>query len=167
MKKEECAGNMVPDVSSGRYKDFLEGMPAILDAIGHDDFYRTLSAKVSCFVGSRRYLVIRYAKYSKPKFFVNEAMTDEAISSYLEEYYRIDPLLRMAREGVADTVVTFDALRRNAQDTLFYDEMFRTAGIRDELVFLLATIGGVSIALCVDRDDRTGTGTRSNRSSVK
>lgn len=145
---------MVSEMSSGRYKDLLRDMPSILDAIGHDHFYETLAAKVSGFVGTQRYLVIRYASYSKPKFFVNKAMTDEAIVSYLEEYYRIDPLLRMAREGAPDTVVTFDALRRNAQDTLFYDEMYRTALIRDELVFLLATIGGVSIALCVDRDDR-------------
>ena len=145
------------EVSSGRLKEFLAGMPAILDAIGQDDFYDRISSEVARFVGSNRYLVIRYARYSKPNFFVNFAMTDDAIASYMSEYYRIDPLLRMARQGVDEEVVTFDELRNKAQDTLFYDEMYRTAQIRDELVFLLAAIGGATIAICIDRDDRNFT----------
>ena len=148
---------MGSEVSSGRIKEFLAGMPSILDAIGQDDFYVRTSSEVARFVGSNRYLVIRYAKYSKPNFFVNFAMTDDAISSYMSEYYRIDPLLRMARQGATEEVVTFDELRKKAQDTLFYDEMYRTAQIRDELVFLLAAIGGATIAICIDRDDRNFT----------
>lgn len=125
-----------------------------MGAIGRQDFYDRLATAVAEFIGSERYLVLRYARYAKPKFLVNNAMTDDAVQSYLEQYYRIDPLLRMARKGTTNTVITFAELRRNGQDTLFYDEMYRTAQIHDELVFFLPAFGGVNVAVCLDRSNQ-------------
>ncbi|MEM9010887.1 MAG: LuxR C-terminal-related transcriptional regulator [Pseudomonadota bacterium] len=140
--------------SSDGYREFVATLASVLERVGRDDFYDCLSEGVARFFGCRRWLVIRYARYAKPKFLVNRSMTEEAVASYLSTYYRIDPLLRMVRRGSSEAVITFDELRRSAQDTLFYDEMFNTARIRDELVLLLPAIGGVSIALCLDRGRR-------------
>jgi len=141
--------------ASDGYRGFLEGLASVIDSVGRDDFYDRLSESVARFVGCKRWLVIRYARYAKPKFLVNRSMPEEAVAGYLDTHYRIDPLLRMVRRGTAEAVVTFEQLRRNAQDTVFYDEMFHTALIRDELVFLLPAIGGVSVALCLDRGKRS------------
>ncbi len=134
--------------------DLLIGLGDVIDAIGDSRFYETLASTIARFLDSERFLVIRYAKYAKPLFLVNCAMTEEAVESYLANYYRIDPLLRMVRDGVSRQVVTFDELRSDGTDTYFYDEMFRTANIRDEMVFLLPTLAGVRTAICIDRSQR-------------
>lgn len=136
------------------HRVLISDLPGVLEAIGRQDFYDSLVRAVAAFIGSDRYLVLRYARYAKPKFLVNNAMPPEAMKSYLDRFYRIDPLLRMAREGTSHTVITFGELRQNAQDTLFYDEMYRTAQISDELVFFLPVFGGVNIAVCLDRTNR-------------
>ncbi|MEM7120979.1 MAG: LuxR C-terminal-related transcriptional regulator [Pseudomonadota bacterium] len=140
--------------SSDGYRELVTGLASVLERVGGDGFYDSLAEGVAQFFGCNRWLVIRYARYAKPKFLVNRSMTEQAVASYLKTFYRIDPLLRMVRRGTSEAVITFDELRQNAQDTLFHDEMFNTARIRDELVFLLPAIGGVSIALCLDRGER-------------
>jgi len=44
-------------------------------------------------------------------------------------------------------------LKRSGADTLFYDDLYRSAKILDELVLLLPTVGGVWTAICVDRSN--------------
>jgi len=134
--------------------EFLTELASVIDSLGKPEFYQELSKNLAHFLDSKRFLAIRYAQYARPEFLVNKAMSDAAVDSYNREYYRIDPLLRMVRDEATRPVVTFDELRRNGPDTFFYDEMFRTADIRDELVFLLPTIGGVFTAICIDRSRR-------------
>jgi DNA-binding CsgD family transcriptional regulator len=132
-------------------------LASVLEAIGKKNYYSKLGQTVAHFMDSSRYMAIRYARYAKPEFLVNEAMSLKAVDSYLKNYYRIDPLLRMVREEKIQSVVTFDKLRRTGPDTLFYDEIYRTATIKDELVFMLPTVGGVYTAICIDRGVRVFT----------
>lgn len=137
-----------------RALELLTDLSPVFQSIGKPEFYSCFSKAIAQFLDSRRYLTVRYAQYAKPNFLVNEAMSLDAVESYLRNYYRIDPLLRMVREEATRPVVTFEELRKSGPDTLFYDEMYRTAGIRDELVFLFPTVGGVFAAICVDRSRR-------------
>lgn len=138
---------------------FIGDLASVLEAVGQKSYYSQLGQTVARFMDSNRYMAIRYARYAKPEFLVNTAMSAKSVGSYLKNYYRIDPLLRMVREEAIQSVVTFDKLRRTGPDTLFYDEMFRTAAIKDELVFMLPTVGGVYTAICVDRAVRVFTKT--------
>lgn len=134
--------------------ELIISLSPVIEALGSDDFYYRLSDAIARFLDTGRFLTIRYARFARPKFLVNEAMNPEAVQNYLNEYYRIDPLLRMVRDEATRPVVTFKELRRNGSDNLFYDEMYRTAEIKDELIFLLPTIGGVFTAICIDRARR-------------
>lgn len=134
--------------------ELLMDLAPVLDSLGKDEFYWKLAAAVARYMDSGRFLTVRYAQYARPEFLVNAAMSTKAVQSYLKNYYRIDPLLRMVRDEATRPVVTFDEQRRNGSDTLFYDEIYRSAAIRDELVFLLPSIGGVYIAICIDRARR-------------
>ncbi|MFD0986346.1 helix-turn-helix transcriptional regulator [Methyloligella solikamskensis] len=131
----------------------FESLAGVAGAVGSSHFYEAAADCVTRALHSDRALVIRYAKFSKPEFLVNTSMTDEAVENYLARYYRIDPLLRMVRTGVEQNVLTFDQLRQSGADTLYYEGMYQTAEILDELVILLPTTGGIWTAICVDRAD--------------
>jgi DNA-binding CsgD family transcriptional regulator len=132
---------------------FFDNLADIAKAVGTSNFYQAVSECVARLLNGDRYLAIRYARFSKPEFLVNNSMTSEAAEDYLATYYRIDPLLRMVRDGVEQNVLTFDQLRSSGSDTLFYEEMYRTAEILDELVMMLPTVGGIWTAICVDRSE--------------
>lgn len=143
---------LVDGPSSNNVADTLfDNLAAVTNAVGTPEFYNTAASCVATMLDSQRYLVIRYAKYSKPEFLVNTAMNEDAVSDYLSSFYRIDPLLRMVRTGARQQVLTFDQLKKSGTDTLFYDELFRSAQILDELVLLLPTVGGIWTAITVDR----------------
>lgn len=137
------------EVSSRIFVDLAEATKAV----GTPKFYEMAASCVASMLDSNRYLVIRYGKYSKPEFLVNTAMQPDAVDDYLASFYRIDPLLRMVRTNVTQQLMTFDQLKRSGADTLFYDDLYRSAKILDELVLLLPTVGGVWTAICVDRSN--------------
>ena len=137
--------------------NLLSDLAPVLDSLGRDEFYSRLSKALAHFMDSSRYLTIRYSQYSRPEFLVNEGMHAGAIREYLDDYYRIDPVLRMVREEATRPIMTFVELRRTGVDSLFYDAMYKAAAIRDELVILLPAIGGVYIAICIDRANRVFT----------
>jgi len=152
--KQARSSNNRRQIKSDVSLDLLVDLAPIIEALGTQHFYKSLAASLASFLDSERYLAIRYTRFAKPDFLANAALTEQAKESYLLNYYRIDPVLRMVRDGDAEQVVTFDELNKIGADTHFYDEMYRTANIRDELVFLLPTIGGVWIAICIDRSKR-------------
>ncbi|SFJ80682.1 helix-turn-helix transcriptional regulator [Celeribacter neptunius] len=135
--------------------DFLVALGPVIGCSGQDTFYPSLARELANFFNTNRYLVIRYAMHAKPEFLSNHAMQDTAVSQYLDQYYRIDPLLRQVREGGVKPVLTFDELRQRSADTFFYDAMFRTAQIRDELIFMLPIVNEVYVAICIDRSSTT------------
>jgi DNA-binding CsgD family transcriptional regulator len=81
-------------------------------------------------------------------------MSDEAIGFYLDGLYRLDPLLRISRSGPRRGVYTLSQLRDREGENAYYDDIFRTALIYDELAILFPAPGRVCIALCLDRDSR-------------
>jgi len=134
-------------------ENLFDNLADVARAVGTSNFYQSVAECVARLLNGDRYLAIRYARFSKPEFLVNNSMTSEAAEDYLATYYRIDPLLRMVRDGVERNVLTFDQLRNSGSDTLFYEEMYRTAEILDELVMMLPTVGGIWTAICVDRSE--------------
>jgi len=123
--KQVVDGPMPNNVSD----TLFDNLAAVTNAVGTPQFYNAAASCVATMLDSERYLVIRYAKYSKPEFLVNTAMAKDAVSDYLSSFYRIDPLLRMVRKGARQQVLTFDQLKKSGTDTLFYDELFRSAQI--------------------------------------
>jgi DNA-binding CsgD family transcriptional regulator len=150
---EHVPSGVAEHLASEELNQLFENLADVAKSVGTSEFYSRAANCVAQTLNSDRYLAIRYAKFSRPEFLVNTAMTSEATEDYLASYYRIDPLLRMVRDGVAQNVLTFDELRRSGADTLFYEEMYRTAEILDELVMLLPTVGGIWTAICVDRSE--------------
>lgn len=153
MNDDGAAPARKPDLSF----NLLSDLALVLDSLGREEFYSRLSKALAHFMDSSRYLTIRYSQYSRPEFLVNEGMSASAIREYLDDYYRIDPVLRMVREEATRPIMTFVELRRTGSDSLFYDAMYQAAEIRDELVILLPAIGGVYIAICIDRANRVFT----------
>ncbi len=136
---------------------FFSAVGEIARAAGREDFYEKLVALPAQVLGSERYLVVRYARYAVPEFIVNNAMTEEALQFYNDGLYRLDPLLRLAHSGFMSGVVTLASLRSGDTDNAYFDEIFRSAIIFDELAILMKAPGRICIALCVDRSSRTFT----------
>ena len=130
---------------------FFTSVGEIARSTGQEDFYGKLVALPAQILGSERYLVVRYARYAVPDFIVNNAMTDEAIEIYNSGLYRLDPLLRLAHSGFMRGVVTLSSLRSGDVDNTYFDEIFRSAIIFDELAILMKAPGRICIALCIER----------------
>lgn len=133
---------------------FFREMGALVEATGRDDFYARLVEFAAMLLDCERWLVMRYAHYAMPEFVVNEAMSEEAVAFYLKGLYRLDPLLRISRNGSRRGVYTLSQLKDRESASAYYDDIFRTALIYDELAILFAAPGRVCVALCLDRDSR-------------
>ncbi len=133
---------------------FFRRLGALIEASGRDDFYARLVEFPAMVLGCDRWLVMRYAQYAMPEFVVNEAMSDKAVAFYLNGIYRLDPLLRLSRSGSRRGVYTLGQLRSKETENAYYDNIFTTALIYDELAILFPAPGRVGVALCLDRDNR-------------
>jgi DNA-binding CsgD family transcriptional regulator len=78
----------------------------------------------------------------------------EAAAIYLQDLYRLDPLLRLVRTQVRDRVLTSQQLHSEEPGNVYFEDLYRSARIFDELVVLLPAVGGIWVALCLDRDER-------------
>lgn len=133
---------------------FFRQMGALIGATGSDGFYARLAEFAATLLDCDRWLVMRYAHYAMPEFVLNEAMSEEAVAFYLDGLYRLDPLLRISRNGPRRGVYTLSQLKDRESRSAYYDDIFRTALIYDELAILFPAPGRVCIALCLDRDSR-------------
>ena len=130
---------------------FFASVGAIARSLGQEEFYEKLAALPAQVLGSERYLVVRYARYAVPELVVNNSMTDEAIEFYHSGLYRLDPLLRLAHSGFMSGVVTLSSLRSGDSNNAYFDKIFRSAIIFDELAIMMKAPGRICIALCIDR----------------
>jgi DNA-binding CsgD family transcriptional regulator len=126
----------------------------IARTVGRSDFYERLASAPAEILGCDRWLVVRYSRYALPEFLVNRAMSDAAVDFYFQRLYRLDPLLRLARTGPEAGVVSLRRLRMADSENAYFDDLFRSAWIFDELNLLFTMPGRVTIALCFDRSDR-------------
>lgn len=84
-------------------------------------------------------------------------MDDESTRNYLDWLYRLDPLLRLVGEGNVPAVTTFAQMRSEDRSNAFYDEIFKSGKIFDELVLFLEAPGGTYIAFCFDHSSQLAT----------
>lgn len=129
-------------------------MPTIIDAIGHDKFYDVMLEELGIYLGCERYLAIKYSRFAAPEFIVNKSMTDSAVEIYLKALYRIDPLLRLVTENRVPLVATFSSMNHEVEAVKYYDEIFKSGEILDELSVMMPVMGAGYLALCFDRSDR-------------
>lgn len=123
-------------------------------AIGSRAFYAVVLSALGRLLGCDRQLAMRYAQFAKPQFLVNQSLTVEAEALYLQKLYRIDPLLRLVRSEVRERVLTTVEMHREENGAIYFEDLYRSAQIYDELVVLLPAAGGVWVALCLDLNDR-------------
>ncbi|HKJ75273.1 MAG TPA: LuxR C-terminal-related transcriptional regulator [Alphaproteobacteria bacterium] len=135
--------------------EVFEALGEIARTVGRTDFYERLAEIPAAMLDCDRWLVVRYSRYGVPEFIVNRAMSDEALDFYFQRLYRLDPLLRLARTGPETGVFCLSRLRASDRDNAYFDDLFRSAWIFDEITTLFATPGRVSIAVCLDRADRS------------
>lgn len=122
--------------------------------IGEADFHERLGAAFAAAVGVDRWLVMRFGAEPAPEILSNRGgMTDEAISFYYKGLYRLDPLTRLSQSGDAPLVVAISRLRAEDRDNRYYDEIYRTALIRDEIALMLPCGGGLYMTLNLDAAD--------------
>ncbi len=124
----------------------------VIGAVGTAQFYqcvlRLLDERIQC----ERRLVMKYSRYAMPEFVLNTSLDAEAVDVYLAGLYRLDPLLRLVTNDSVRPVVTFHEIRLIDHENGFYDEIFRSGQIYDELAITLPTMGGAYVALCFDRE---------------
>lgn len=124
----------------------------VIGAVGTSQFYhcvlRLLDERIQC----ERRLVMKYSRYAMPEFVFNTSLDTEAVGVYLAGLYRLDPLLRLVTNDSVRPVVTFREIRLVDHENSFYDEIFRSGQIYDELAITLPTMGGAYVALCFDRE---------------
>ena len=133
---------------------FFEAVGEVARSAGEETFYERLVELPAHVVGCDRWRVVRYAHYAVPEIIVNHSMTDEAVRFYYDGLYRLDPLMRLVRSDSASRVVSLSRLRDGDGDNAYFDEIFRTALIFDELALLLTAPGRICVALCLDRSRR-------------
>jgi DNA-binding CsgD family transcriptional regulator len=125
----------------------------IIGAVGSADFYDRLLCLLDERIQCERRLVIKYSRFARPEILVNASLDTDAVGIYLNGLYRLDPLLRLLRDDTLRPVVTYREIRLVDHENAFYDEIFRSGRVLDELAVLLPTVGGACIALCFDRDE--------------
>lgn len=135
--------------------EVFEALGEVARTVGRTDFYERLAEIPAAMLDCDRWLVVRYSRYGVPEFIVNRAMSEEALDFYFQRLYRLDPLLRLARSGPETGVFCLSRLRASDRDNAYFDDLFRSAWIFDEVTLLFAAPGRVSIALCFDRSDRS------------
>lgn len=138
----------------------------LVHAAGGDDFYDQLAELAANLVNCDRWLVVRYSRYDIPEFIVNRSMSAAAVKSYHDGLYRLDPLLRLARNGPRTGVITLRRLQEIDARNAYFDELFRSALIFDELAILLAAPGRITIAVCLDRSSRQFTSQEVERGEI-
>ena len=124
----------------------------IIGAVGTIDFYDRMLALLDERIQCERRLVMKYSRYARPEILVNGSLDADAVGVYLGGLYRLDPLLRLLRSDSVRPVVTYREIRMVDHENAFYDEIFRSGRVLDELAVLLPTLGGACVALCFDRD---------------
>lgn len=137
--------------------ELYEVLGEVARTIGRATFYEKLAQVPARMLDCDRVLVVRYSRYALPEFIVNQSMSDEAVELYFERLYRLDPLVRIARGGPETGVISLQRLRMADTDNAYFDDLFRSAWIFDELSMLFTAPGRVNIALCYDRADRAFT----------
>jgi DNA-binding CsgD family transcriptional regulator len=129
-------------------------LAAIAAAAGSPDFYRAALTALGRLLDCKRQLAVRYAQYARPQFLVNLSLDHGSEAIYLSDLYRLDPLMHYVRKPVAECVLTMAQLHLAEPSNPYFDELYRSAAIFDELVVLLPAVGGVWVALCLDLDER-------------
>lgn len=135
----------------------FDRIAALIAAIGTGQFYDRVLALLGTLVDCERRLVIKYSRFAAPEFLVNESLDEESTRNYLGWLYRLDPLLRLVSEGNVPAVTTFAQMRSEDRSNAFYDEIFKSGKIFDELVLFLEAPGGAYIAFCFDHGSRLAT----------
>jgi DNA-binding CsgD family transcriptional regulator len=125
----------------------------VIGAVGTADFYDRMLSLLDERIQCERRLVMKYSRYARPEIVVNASLDAEAVAVYLGSLYRLDPLLRLVRSDAVRPVVTYREIRLVDHENAFYDEIFRSGRVLDELAILLPTLGGACVALCFDRDE--------------
>lgn len=126
---------------------------SLVHAIGTETFYDTLSRFFARAFNCNQRLVMRYSVYDRPAFVVNHFMSESAVTLYLSGLYRIDPILDLARKSREPRVASLrSSSELLANDEHYLSELFKMAFITDELAMLLPTPGGVTIAVCCEKD---------------
>jgi DNA-binding CsgD family transcriptional regulator len=129
-------------------------LAGVAAAIGSREFYAVALAALGRLLGCERQLAMRYAQFAKPQFLVNHSLSAEAEALYTQKLYRIDPLLGLVRTQVVERVLTTIDMRGEENGPIYFEDLYRSAQIYDELVVLLPAAGGVWVALCLDVNDR-------------
>lgn len=123
----------------------------VVQSTGKDTFYAELVGFLAEVLGCERWLVMRYSRFAAPEFVHNTAMSDEAVDSYLNGLYRLDPLLRLVRSGTREGIFVLSRIREAGGNATYFDRIFQMSLIYDEAALLLLVPGGSSIAVCLER----------------
>ena len=123
-------------------------------SVGDGAFYDHLGAAFAGAVGVERWLVMRFSRQHRPEILWNRGgMTQEAIRIYDKGLYRFDPLQRLTHQDTPPPMVVISRLRAHDLDNRYYDEIYRTALIRDEIALILPLRQGLFITLNLDAED--------------
>ena len=131
---------------------FLPGLAGLTSLVGTAEFYAYLPQLIASPLDTDRWLLVRYPQYAEPEFLLNTAMDDSAVQLYRRGLYRLDPLLRLARSGVTSGVYSLQTLRHDDPNNTYFDEIFRSALIFDELSLFFTVPGQGALVVCIDRN---------------
>ena len=126
----------------------LPSLGRLAARVGHADFYEAALDLIGGLVSCDRRLVMRYSRFDRPGFIVNQSLPANYEASYLDGLYRFDPLFRVVRSGEATGVITFRDMRESQPVDSFYDEFFASVMIHDELAVMLPAVGGIPALPC-------------------
>jgi DNA-binding CsgD family transcriptional regulator len=134
------------------HKRVAAAIAAVVDAVGRQGFYAVVLETLGQYIDCERWLAIKYSRFSAPEFIVNTSLSHEAVTQYMDHLYRIDPLLRLVTEDRVPSVVTFSLMQSEDESNVYYDEIFKSGQILDELTLMLPVIGGGYLGFCFDRE---------------
>lgn len=147
------AGTLLPGAEP-RFAQLVAEFAVIAEAAGTRDFYNAALTALGRLMNCDRQIAMRYSQYARPEFLVNKSLGQEAEAIYLKGLYRLDPILRLVRTQVHVRVFSTMELQQEEPGNVYFEDLYRSAGIQDELVVLLPAAGGIWVALCLDFGDR-------------
>jgi len=121
--------------------------------VGQGGFYRDLRDAIGVHLKADLTMIMRYSKHGTPEYLTRDGLKQKHMELYVHGLYRVDPIYRLCRDGVASGVLDLREIS-TADDTSgnYFNIFLSLTGMVDDLAILLPLpCGSASLGLVFER----------------
>lgn len=129
-------------------------LAGVIAALGDHGFHQAMIDYLSELYAGLNGLVIRYHQRARPEMLINQILSAQIQTIYLDGLYILDPLNNIDYNHFSAGVYSFNESFEIDRDKIRYqEEVFKRARITDELAWLIKLPDASMLAFCLDKPD--------------